>query len=125
MHGRGWFPPHWVHRRVEQLMRTPFTVNLAVAFVLMALASDAVVAESDCKARLKQQEEECRALAERRQELCPSGGSAECQKLSEQIAGKCTHNPCGGASRGGASRGGASKGSRPKGKGPRSKPKKK
>jgi uncharacterized membrane protein len=68
-----------------------------IAAALIALASGAVVAQSDCTAQLKQQEEQCRSLAEKRQEMCPSGEGAGCRQLSEQIASQCTRRPCGAA----------------------------
>jgi hypothetical protein len=61
---------------------------------LMSFATDALAAPASCPALVKQ-DEECRAIAEKRQSLCPEGGSsAECRALSEQIAGKCTRSPC-------------------------------
>jgi hypothetical protein len=61
---------------------------------LMSFASGALAAPASCPALVKQ-DEECRAIAEKRQALCPEGGSsAECRSLSEQIAGKCTRSPC-------------------------------
>jgi hypothetical protein len=63
---------------------------------LMSFATEALAAPApaSCPALVKQ-DEECRAIAEKRQALCPEGGSsAECRSLSEQIAGKCTRSPC-------------------------------
>ena len=61
---------------------------------MMTLATGALAAPASCPALVKQ-DEECRAIAEKRQALCPEGGSsAECRSLSEQIAGKCTRSPC-------------------------------
>jgi hypothetical protein len=63
---------------------------------LMSFATEALAAPApaSCPALVKQ-DEECRAIAEKRQTLCPEGGSsAECRSLSEQIAGKCTRSPC-------------------------------
>jgi hypothetical protein len=61
---------------------------------LMSVATGALAAPASCPALVKQ-DEECRAIAEKRQALCPEGGgSAECRSLSEQIAGKCTRSPC-------------------------------
>jgi hypothetical protein len=63
---------------------------------LVSFATDALAAPASCPALVKQ-DEECRAIAEKRQALCPEGGSsAECRSLSEQIAGKCTRSPCAG-----------------------------
>jgi hypothetical protein len=63
---------------------------------LTSFATGALAAPSParCPALVKQ-DEECRAIAEKRQGLCPEGGSsAECRALSQQIAGKCTRSPC-------------------------------
>jgi hypothetical protein len=67
---------------------------LAVGLMSFATAALAAPAPERCPALVKQ-DEECRAIAEKRQALCPEGGSsAECRGLSEQIAGKCTRSPC-------------------------------
>jgi hypothetical protein len=72
-------------------------ISLVVTLFLLAgvgFASSAPAAPASCPALVKQ-DEECRAIAEKRQSLCPEGGSsAECRSLSEQIAGKCTRSPC-------------------------------
>jgi uncharacterized membrane protein len=75
-------------------MRMCLSLSPAIALALLLLAGGATMAQDNCPALRKQQDEECRSLAERRQELCPSGEGAECRRLSEQIAGKCTRNPC-------------------------------
>jgi hypothetical protein len=62
--------------------------------VVVTFGTGAVAAPASCPALVKQ-DEECRTIAEKRQALCPEGGSsAECRALSEQIAGKCTRSPC-------------------------------
>jgi len=67
---------------------------LAVGLMSFATAALAAPAPERCPALVKQ-DEECRAIAEKRQTLCPEGGSStECRALSAQIAGKCTRSPC-------------------------------
>jgi hypothetical protein len=72
-------------------------ISLVVTLFLLTgvgFASSAPASPASCPALVKQ-DEECRAIAEKRQSLCPEGGSsAECRSLSEQIAGKCTRSPC-------------------------------
>jgi uncharacterized membrane protein len=80
-------------------MRTVVTLNSIMAAGFIVLASGVVAAQNDCAALLKQQEEDCRSLAEKRQALCPSGEGAQCRQLSEQIAKQCTRKPCGAAPR--------------------------
>ena len=80
-------------------MRRAYVLISILALGLIALASGAVIAQDDCTAQLKQQEEQCRTLAEKRQEMCPSGEGAECRKLSERIADLCTRRPCGAAAK--------------------------
>jgi len=82
----------------------PMISAFAKLFLLAGLMSFATAgltapAPARCPA-LVQQDEECRAIAEKRQDLCPEGGSsAECRALSQQIAGKCTRSPCATAAR--------------------------
>jgi len=75
-------------------MRRAQVFAAVVAAGLIALASRTLVAQDDCAAQIKQQDEQCRALAERRQEMCPNGEGAECRRLSERIADLCTRRPC-------------------------------
>jgi len=68
--------------------------KLFLAAGLMSFATGGLAAPASCPALVKQ-DEECRAIAEKRQSLCPEGGSStECRALSAQIAGKCTRSPC-------------------------------
>jgi uncharacterized membrane protein len=84
---------------LDSVMGMAFARNAIMATGLIILASGAVAAQDQCTALLKQQDEQCRSLAERRQELCPRGEGAHCRQLSEQIAKQCTRKPCGTAPR--------------------------
>jgi len=79
---------------VTVMMAAWIRLCLLASLVSFATAAFAAPAPERCPALVKQ-DEECRAIAEKRQELCPEGGSsAECRALSQQIAGKCTRSPC-------------------------------
>jgi hypothetical protein len=84
--------------------------KLSLLAGMMTFATGALAAPANCPALVKQ-DEECRAIAEKRQALCPEGGSsAECRSLSEQIAGKCTRSPCAAPRKAKAKRGKAKRG---------------
>jgi hypothetical protein len=66
-----------------------------IAAGLIMLAGGVFAEQNDCPVLQRQQEEQCRMLAERRQELCPtSEASPQCRQISEQIARQCTSRPC-------------------------------
>jgi hypothetical protein len=80
---------------------TPVALLLpGIIGITLLLGSVHAVAESaSCQAQLKQQDEQCQALAEKLAEACPSGTdikeTALCRELSNQIASTCTRRPCG------------------------------
>jgi len=78
---------------------TSIRIPLLLFGALLIGRGDAVSETASCSAQLKQQDEQCQALAEKLAEACPSGTdikeTAQCSQLSSQIAGSCTRRPCG------------------------------
>ena len=73
-------------------------IVLLLAGGLLIGAGNAAAETADCRAQLKQQDEQCQALAEKLATACPSGTNiketAQCRELSSQIANTCTRKPC-------------------------------
>ena len=66
--------------------------------LLIGAHSTAAAETADCRAQLKQQDEQCQVLAEKLATACPSGTNIketpQCRELSSQIASTCTRKPC-------------------------------
>ena len=73
-------------------------IALLLAGGLLIGAGNAAAETADCRAQLKQQDEQCQVLAEKLATACPSGTNiketAQCRELSSQIANTCTRKPC-------------------------------
>lgn len=74
------------------------TLALLLTAIVLLDAGDAAAESASCQAQLKQQDEQCQALAEKLAEACPSGTNIketpQCRELSSQIANTCTRKPC-------------------------------
>jgi hypothetical protein len=77
---------------------TAIRIGLLFAGTLLIGAGTASAETADCRAQLKQQDEQCQALAEKLAAACPSGTNiketTQCRELSSQIANTCTRKPC-------------------------------
>jgi hypothetical protein len=74
------------------------SLRIALLLLPVLLPGGAAAESADCRAQLKQQDEQCQSLAEKLAEACPSGTNiketAGCRELSAQIANTCTRKPC-------------------------------
>jgi hypothetical protein len=105
-------------------------IALLLAGGLLIGAGNAAAEPADCRAQLKQQDEQCQALAEKLATACPSGTNIketpQCREVSSQIANTCTRKPCAAPPRKGKKASSKSKGmGMGAGMGERSKPAKK
>jgi hypothetical protein len=81
----------------SQISMTSIRIAVLLVGGLLIGAQSAVSETAECRMKLKQQEEQCQVLAEKRAAACPGESathSAACKQLSADIANSCTRKPC-------------------------------